>query len=522
MKPPKPTIKQALTEWEEFLDSIRNSTPIDVNETEEQKIKRIAHLEKKGNEEEWIAYYFPKFSFAKPAPFHINSTLRFLKTPRIYQCRAWCRGLAKSTRRMFEIFYLKFALKWQVNMLLVSKSQENAERLLDPYRANLEANPRLINDYGTQQRTGSKWTSHEFVTRDRSSFRAVGMEQNPRGAKLDEVRVNVLGFDDADDDEVCENIDRLNKRWNWVERAVIPCVDISKDYRIFFDNNIIAEDSIALRAQRYANDVEQIDLTDGGYGAGNSSWAKNTEQDIKDMLGKLSYEAAMTEYYNDPMAKGKTFPEVKFGKCPPLRQLQFLVAYADPSPSNSDKPSLKSKAQNSSKAVVLLGYLNGKYYVYKAFVENTTNSNFIDWLYAIRKYVAGQCPLYIYIENNTLQDPFYKQVFLPLIAAKGKDHPEGVLYVIPDETKKPDKWVRIEATLEPLVRMGDLIFNELKEKDPHMMRLVAQFLSAKATSRLLDGPDAVQGGVQIIRNKIISQAGGMSFTARTRNQSKSV
>lgn len=515
----KQTDKQALAEWEEYLDSIRNSTPVDTRETEAEQVARIKRLEQDGNEEEWIKWYFPQFSFAEPADFHVNSTLRFLHTPRIYQCRPWARGLAKSTRRMFEIFYLKFAKRWKIAMLMVSKSEANAVRLLAPYKANLEANPRLINDYGVQRRAGSKWTEEEFVTRDRSSWRAVGMEQNPRGAKLDELRINILGFDDADDDEVCRNIDRLNQRWDWIERAVMPTLEISKDYKIFFDNNIIAEDSIAVRAMKYATDAEIVNLTDEN---GNSSWAKNTPQDIKDMLSKISYEAAQTEYYNNPMSAGKTFPEMKYGKCPPLQHLKFAVAYADPSTSNNDKPSIKSKDQNSTKAVVLIGYLNGKYYVYKAFVEATRNSTFIDWMYSTREYVANRCQLYTYIENNSLQNPFYEQVFKPLIKSKGKDNAGGVLGVVPDTRDKPDKWVRIEGNLEPLNREGNLILNIDEKEDPHMKRLDAQFTKAKITSKRLDAPDAVEGGVYIIKQKTVSNVNNIKTTPRKRSAKKHI
>lgn len=517
------TDKQAILEWDDFLDSIRNSTPVDMNETEQQKTKRIKYLEADGNQEEWIKYHFPKAAESEPAPFQINSSLRFLTTPRLYQCRAWARGLAKSTRRMFDILYLKFVKKWRINMLLVSKSESNAIRLLSPYRAHLEANPRLINDYGTQQRTGSKWSEHEFITRDRSSFRAVGAEQNPRGARLDELRINIVGFDDVDDDEVCRNPDRLNERWKWIERAVIPTVDISKDYRIFFDNNIIEEDCLMLRAKEFATDFEQIDLTDGGYGAGNSSWSRNTDEDIKHMLRNVSYESGMTEYYNSPMSKGKAFPDMKYGECPPLEQLQFALAYADPAPSNKDKPTLKSKAHNSTKAVVLIGFLNGKFYVYKVFVDNATNSQFIDWMYWIREYVNGRCPLYICIENNTLQDPFYQQVLLPLIYQKANEYPNGgPLAVTPDDRKKPEKWFRIEARLEPLNRMGNLILNIEEKGDPHMKRLHAQFTSAKATSKTLDGPDAVEGGVHLTIEKTTSLKGGIKTTPRTRSANKHV
>ena len=136
------------------------------------------------------------------------------------------------------------------------------------------------------------------------------------------------------------------------------------------------------------------------------------------------------------MTNGKTFPEITWGKCPPLKKLAFAITYADPSPSNRDKPTLKSKAQNSCKAVVVLGYHDMKHYIYKAFVDHTTNANFIDWLFAAKHYVGSATQLYTFIENNTLQNPFYEQVLLPLIFEKSKELNDSLL-VTPDARDKP-------------------------------------------------------------------------------------
>ena len=509
------TDKQALLEWEDFVLSIRNSTPVDVNESEEDKAKRKKKLE--ADFEQWVKYYFPKYCFAEPADFQKKSSQRIFKAKKIYQRRAWARGLSKSTRRMFEVLYLKFVKKLRVNALLISKSYDNAERLLDTYMANLEGNQRLINDYGIQEKIG-KWTHGEFSTRDNCAFRAVGAEQNPRGAKNEELRINVIIFDDVDDDEVCRNEERLHQRWLWIEQAVIPTVDISADYYIFFDNNIIAEDSLAVRAAKHATDVELINIRDEN---GLSSWPqKNSEQDIDDMEAKISYESFQKEYYNNPLTQGKTFKEITYGKCPPLNHLQFAVVYADPSPSNKDRPTLKSKAQNSCKAVSILGYLHEKFYLYKAWVDNTTNANFVDWLYAAKKYVEPQTQLYTFIENNTLQNPFYEQVLLPLIFSKANEY-GGSLMISPDDVKKPEKWFRIEGTLEPLVRLGMLVFNIDEKENPHMKRMEAQFKGASPMSKLLDGPDCVQGGVKIIQNKIaIITAGGVEIIRRQPNKNR--
>jgi hypothetical protein len=508
------TDKQALQEWEEFLSSIRNSTPVDLGESEEDKAKRIKQLE--ADPEAWFKYYFPKYSFAEPADFHKASSKRFLKAKRIYQRRAWARGLSKSTRRMFEVFFKTFAQKFQTNMLMVSKTEGNAIRLLAPYKANLEANQRLINDYGVQEKIGS-WAEDEFVTRSRCSFRAVGAEQNPRGSRLEELRVTLIVFDDLDDDEVCRNPERVEQRFNWIQQAVIPTVDIAGEYAICFDNNIIAEDSCAVRAGEYATDSEVINIRDE-YGV--SVWPqKNREQDIDDMLSLLSYESGQKEYYNNPISTGKAFKEMTYGKCPPIKDLSFIVIYGDPSPSNKDKPTTKSKAKNSCKAVVIAGYKDLKYYIYKCFLDVTTNSTFINWLYASRDYVGNKAQAYYYIENNSLQDPFYQQVLLPLIFEEGRLC-NNVLSVTPDDRDKPDKYFRIEGTLEPLNRIGNLVLNIEEKDDPHMKRLEAQFKSVSPNSRTMDGPDATEGAVHIIRNKIDVQVAGEITCIRRKPNTK--
>lgn len=509
------TDKQALLDWEEFRYQVANSTSVDPHESEEDKKARIKKLE--ADPEAWFKYYFPKYTFAEPADFHKKSTKKVLNARRLRQARRWFRGSAKSTRRMFEVFYKMLVQKFRTNCLLISKTYDNAERLLAPYIVNLDSNQRIINDYGIQEKPGS-WTSGEFVTRSGAAFRAVGAEQNPRGTRLEELRVTVIIFDDVDDDEVCRNPDRVRVRWDWIERAVIPTVDIAGDYLIFFDNNLIAEVSCTAKFCELADDVDIVHIRDA---AGKSSWPeKNSEKDIDDILNTISWESAQQEYFDNPLRQGTTFREITWGKCPAPDTLPFLLAYSDPATSNKDKPLSKSRANNSCKSVALLGYKNDNFYLYSCFVDNTSNDHFIDWMYAIRKRAAGARAFYNYIENNTLQDPFYQQVLLPLVYAKGKEN-GSVLQITPDTEKKPEKWFRIEATLEPLVRMGRLIFNIDENDNEHMKRMEQQFLTANPNSRTMDGPDCIQGGIKIIQNKIaLTAVGGISIIPRPKNKKR--
>lgn len=98
--------KQLLQKWHDFSHNVNRATPIDDTESPEAKIKRIKELE--ADPEKWYKYYFPAFASSEPMPFHKNATRRVVDNDEWYEVRAWARELAKSTRTMFDVFYLAF------------------------------------------------------------------------------------------------------------------------------------------------------------------------------------------------------------------------------------------------------------------------------------------------------------------------------------------------------------------------------------------------------------------------------
>lgn len=102
------------------------------------------------------------------------------------------------------------------------------------------------------------------------------------------------------------------------------------------------------------------------------------------------------------------------------------------------------------------------------------------------------------MENNKLQDPFFQQVFKPLVA-KVRREQKIALFIRGDEEKKTDKATRVEANLEPLNREGNLILNEAEKDNPHMKELEDQFRLFTLSLRYpADGPDAVEGANRVI------------------------
>jgi hypothetical protein len=90
-----------------------------------------------------------------------------------------------------------------------------------------------------------------------------------------------------------------------------------------------------------------------------------------------------------------------------------------------------------------------------------------------------------------------------------------------DERDKPEKWTRIEGTLEPLNRAGLLVLNVDEKDNPHFKRLESQFKTASATCRIMDGPDCIEGAVFIIKNKLaVREAEGMKVIRRPPNKKR--
>lgn len=484
----KPIDRQAARDWDSYYDSFVATVHADLNESPAQKRKRIARLE--ADFEAWKMYYFPKYCYAPSASFHKRAAKRQLNNPEWYECDVWARELAKDAVQMMITLNQALTGKKR-SVMLISNSWDNAADLLQPYKINLESNERIINDYGDQVTPGN-WKRGDFTTTKGVSFLAVGADQSPRGTRDEEVRPDKVIISDIDTDEDCRNSETIKKRWHWFEKAVFPTRSVSKDFQVIWLNNLIAKDSCMARAMKMADKVDIVNLEDKH---GNSTWPeKNKPEHIARIKSKISTAAYESEYMNNPLAEGDTFKEITWGKIPPLNRFKFIVVYGDPAPSNS------KNGKGSFKSVFAIGFCDGKYYVISGFLDHVTNSEFVEWYYALRNYIGGKTQVYNFIENNKLQDPFFEQVFIPLFNEEAKT--KGFIGITPDTRAKPDKFSRIEGNLEPINRFGNLIFNIKEQDNPHMIRLEEQFkLINPQMKSPADGPDCIEGGVWIINEK---------------------
>lgn len=501
----RPKDREALKDWEAYRINILRSTPVDLDETPAEKQKRINGL--LGDPVAFSKYYFPHYCKAEFAPFHKRFFKKLIDNPRIFLTRAWARSHAKSVcAGILAPLFLMFVGSMK-NMLLVSYNYDNAEDLLTPLRLELESNQRLLNDFG-QQQSLARWESGNFVTSGGCSFRAIGSGQSPRGARNQEARPDYILVDDVDEDELLRNPKRVNDAWDWLMGALFGCFDIDGPGRFVVVGNIIAQDTLVLRASKVSDDHEQINILDNN---GRPSWNERyTLEKCMYMIKKMGYRLAQREYFNNPINEGKVFKKawIQYKAMPSLKEYRGrLLAYLD--------PGFKKSATADSKCLVLLGLWKGEIHVIKVFIGNASVEEMIDWCYAMKKYVESNGGAFnIKMEEVFLQSYLYKDFHR---AAETKGFP---VPVSGDTRKKPDKDARIEAQSGYFER-GEWWFNEVEKESHHMKELVNQFLSfEKGANTKKDGPDACEGGVFLLTNDHSPANDNMSIGKRGTNKKR--
>lgn len=484
----KANINDALEQWKKHCETVQNSTTINVAESEKDKLARIKKV--RGDYAAFVAYYFQHYTVnpetGKTTPcadFHIKAANKVKKERNLKAVFKWHRGAAKSTHLdIFIPLWLKCQEVKQLNvMVLVGKSEDNANTLLADIQAELQFNQRYIHDFGQQYNNGS-WEDGEFVTKDGTAFFARGRGQSPRGLRYRSHRPDYIVIDDLDDDELCESPARVTRLTNWVKEALFGALDGGRG-RFIMVGNLIAKNSVL--ANIAATDgvhVSQVNIWDKD---GNVSWgAKWTPDEVKAIERFQGYRSFQKEYMNNPITEGAVFRQdwIKWGKLPDLKKFEELILYID--------PSFKGTTKNDYKAAKLWGKVGSQLWHIKAFVRQCSVAEMVRWLYDLYEWSLEKgIAIKWYMEANFMQDTILDEF-----------RREGDLrgYQLPisgDKRKKPDKFQRVEA-ISPLWERGFVTYNEDEKNDPDMLAGIDQTLAFEKGMRGHDdAPDADEGAI---------------------------
>lgn len=437
----------------------------------------------------FVDTYFPHLATKKCGKFHLDAADYLLKHEDTRALFEWARGHAKSSHLSLLIpLWLKIQQPRKLSvMVLVSKSEDMAVRLLSDLQAELQYNQAFIADYGEQVKAGS-WTEGEFRTSDGCLFVAMGRGQSPRGLKDRGKRPDYIVIDDIDDDELIRNPRRVGDALEWALTALAGTMAMGRG-RFVMVGNRIGKDSILSRfAERpgiYHTTVNALDKK------GLPSWAENyTPDEIKAMREFIGERRFQKEYMNNPINEGAVFQRkhIRYGKVLDLKLYKTLICYTD--------PSFKNSATADYKATVLVGKTpTGEFHVIKAFADQTSVTNMVAWHYLVVDFVDGRVPVLYYMEANFMQDLLLDE-FKTVGNITGHQIP-----IRGDQRKKEDKFARIEA-MSPLFERGLMLLNEREKDSPGMITLVDQLLMFEKGSKTNDdAPDALEGAVWLLSKR---------------------
>lgn len=437
----------------------------------------------------FVRTYFPKIARTDTSKFQIDAANFILKNKNTRAVFEWARGHAKSTHMgVFIPMWLKIQETIQFHtMVLVSKSEDSASKLLADLQAQLGYNQLYIRDFGKQMKAGS-WAEGEFTTADNRHFTAVGRGQSPRGLKHEGFRPDYIVVDDIDDDEMVLNPKRVNKAVEWVLTALFGTMEAGRGRFVLVGNRIAKTSILTHIADRPGTFHTKVNILDK---KGNPSWKENYTpieiQEMRDYIGERNFQK---EYMNNPITEGAVFMQkhLRYGKILDLKEYRSLICYTDPSFKNSNTADFK--------ATMLVGKTpDGHFHLIKAYADQCSVSTMVAWHYDIMAFINGRVPVFYYMEANFMQD-------LMLDEFKIVGNTLGLhIPIRGDNRKKPDKFARIEA-LQPLFERGLILFNE-KEKDaPGMKVLEEQLLLFERGSRIHDdAPDALEGAVWMLSQR---------------------
>jgi hypothetical protein len=513
-------------EWQQWLDlqeSIRNGYEPIANETEKEKRKRIEHLLKPENFNEFIKYYFekPENPFAPLGWFHKLAVQKVLVDHEPLNAWEWHRESAKSV--IATIFFPVHLLVaggedgggFLTGMILGSQNQEKAGFLYRPLEAHLRNNKRLINDFGDFGISGS-WKQGYFRTKKGVGFWGFGLGQDPAGVRDEFNRPNYGVIDDADNKDTAKNQTITKEILDWVTGEFMGCLRIKGNIFVMCNNRVHKAGLTA----HFVGDVKPDDpkreglchikvyftedpkthamllLDEGGVPA----WKENfTLEDCQRKRKAMGYRNFMRQMYHWHIEEGNLFTDemLPWTKALALHEYDELISYCDPAFGDSGKACYR--------AVVLVGRTKNDFHILWVWLRQ--KGSYAQAQKDLAQRIKDGSPIFQtenakfrmkvnckhYIESGELQKKHILQAYKEI-------NEETDFFFMPklDMEKKADKDGRIES-LEPIAEHGHLLFNEALKQDNDMITLRDQFKGFP--DGFVDGPDAVEGAIEKLNSK---------------------
>jgi len=487
-----------------------------IRETDDDKEKRINHLLKPDNYNQFFNYYFGKdtpipMADSDCAWYHTAIYKDLYDNNYITLFNLIFRGGAKSTHaNLGYILGLKQSQKAKF-FLVVGANELRATMLLQDLQLQFECNARINDDFGNQKVYGS-WADGIFETTDRCTFMALGIDQPFRGLRANGHRLEYVSIDDVEDKKRAQN-QRLVREIVEKITGDIQGAFSKRSERTIINNNYFVEKGIIeglldkkgfnikkidtkhnqVLTHKYAK-LYLINLTTQYFDYINNknikiwqpSWPERyTHDDCLRKIEQYAYnkEILSGEYYNTPINAGKKIrPEmIKMVKPLPLNEYDIIVENWDLA--YSDSACYKAKATIAIK--------NGQITVIDIFCRQTDILTAMEYHYRkASEILLHNSALISYYDASVAQEAIYEHQWL--MAAKKF----GSYHIPLPQKSNVDKYIKIDTTLIGVLTSGVLAFADTLDNNPDWHEAKAQLLNFEKGGKYpVDFPDALADAI---------------------------
>lgn len=355
--------------FEELRLWIRTSVQIFRDDSPEAKAERLSKAET--DKFYFAKTYFPHYCEDKFAECH-KEMFELADTYNIPVVIAGARELAKTTIiSFFDELHKTCFKKNRFTMFICDTQETAASEFLLPIRAELEENPRLLNDFGEQKT--SLWKMEDFVTRSGKRFLALGPRMGAKGKKHKASRPDRVIIEDLENQNSPKKKAILKRRLKFLLTDVMKGVN-SKKWQFIFLGNYFSKKTILhilLKEERFKNWIRKIYewIIEDKNGNQYSAWEsriplhKLLEEQLEDPI------TFRTERLQKPDDEDATFQEewIQYYEPEEIESRKLpVVSFKDPSAGRLE--------QNCYKAIIFLAVdkANATYYVRHAWIKKTS------------------------------------------------------------------------------------------------------------------------------------------------------
>ncbi|GLB51715.1 hypothetical protein NBRC110019_07540 [Neptunitalea chrysea] len=481
--------KIALERYKKRLEFARSAGQINPYETKDEQKARIERA--KRDPEYLVQEYFPHYATAACADFQIESAMLTLKNPTIKLFDQWGRGLAKSVwDDIIKPFWL-----WIQNeahyMVVVTVNKDRAAELAEDLRAEFEANPKIIHDFGEQSKSG-QWEKGFYITKDGFIVKGLGAGQSVRGLRVKSRRPDYIVVDDLETKETVKNPARQDEYVKWIERDLIPTMD-GKIRRFLYANNRFAPVMIQTKLQEKHPKWKVLQVNAYDPVTYKPTWWQKYDDDyyreLEDPDEGIGILAAQAEYNNKPHVEGTIFKQenVQWGKMPKINHFNIIFGFWDIAYAGT-----KTSDYN---AIVLQGVINGDYWIIDNFCKQSKMAEAVAYMCNITKDWLKRAP------TVTIHWRYEAQFWndeVERIIQEGQKLYNVKLNISRFDGPKTKKYDRI-LRLHPYYQSGRIYYSDKLKSNNDTQTGIAQLMGIEPGYKTHDDwPDAHQQGIALL------------------------